>query len=172
MPVQSTNHGTERLLPDHQLFYLAFLRIYVSTSYRTVASHLNRYFELQPPLTAAECSTLYLELHDTEHERWMRARDMNRQETELLKTMMQDLGLTKKRWDVDLIQPVGSATCYRVAGRSVAPSSTPVTRGEDGRKQPDSLPQIEASDFRATIALPAICILVGAGSKVKFIDGE
>lgn len=82
-----------------------------------VATHFSRCFQLRPPLTAEDCSTIYLELHDSEHGGWVRARDMNRQETELLRTMMQDLGVARKRWDVDMIQPVGHTTCYRIACR-------------------------------------------------------
>lgn len=118
MSPQPTNEHTIRHFSHHQLFYLAFLRIYVSISYKTVASHFNRCFDLRPPLTARDCGTIYLDLHDSEHSAWVRARDMNRQEAELLRTMMQNLGLARKRWDVDLIQPAGLTTCYRIARRN------------------------------------------------------
>lgn len=113
---QLTHNGTIRHdLSPHQLFYLSFLRVYVSTSYRTVATHFNRNFEALPALEPVDCSATYLHLHDSEHESWMRARNMNREEPELLKVMLQFLGVAKKRWDAELILPVGPMGCCRVA---------------------------------------------------------
>lgn len=105
-------------LNDYQLFYLAFLHIYVSHYYGTVASHFNRHFDLRPPLRAKQCENIYEQLHDTQHRAWAKAKDMNRKETDRLRVMMEILGLPRVRWDVDLIQPVGSPTCYRPARRN------------------------------------------------------
>ncbi|KAL8989425.1 MAG: hypothetical protein Q9177_001684 [Variospora cf. flavescens] len=114
---QLPSKGTIRHdLTPHQLFYLSFLRVYVSNSYRTIATHFNRNFEAHPAaLTPKDCSATYLGLHDSEHESWIRARNMNREEPELLKVMMQFLGVAKRRWDVELISPVGPMGCCRVA---------------------------------------------------------
>ena len=87
----------------------------MSAFYNIVASYLNRWFLLRLKLTAEDCSTIYLDLHDSGHNAWVRARDMNRQEAALLRTMMQNLGMARKRWDVDVIQPVGGMACYRIA---------------------------------------------------------
>lgn len=116
MPPRKPKNGVIRHdLTCHQLFYLSFLRVYVSPSYRTIASRFNRCFiEVQPPLKSKECEATYLNLHDSEHESWIRVRDMNREEPELLKIMMEVLGLARDRWDVGLILPVGPMGCYRV----------------------------------------------------------
>lgn len=105
-------------LNDYQLFYLAFLRIYVSKYYGTVASHFNRHFNLRPPLRAKQCEIIYEQLHDTQHPGWLKAKDMNRKEANCLRGMMKIVGLPRERWDVGLIQPVGPTTCYRPARRN------------------------------------------------------
>lgn len=105
-------------LNDYQLFYLAFLRIYVSHYYGTVASHFNRLFGRRPPLRAKQCEIIYEQLHDSLHSSWVKAKDMNRQEADRLRVMMEIVGLPRERWDVDLIQPVGPTTCYRPARRN------------------------------------------------------
>ncbi|KAL8696412.1 MAG: hypothetical protein Q9201_007671 [Fulgogasparrea decipioides] len=102
LPNNSTCNG----LSPHQLFYLSFLRIYVST-------HFNRNFEFHHRLTTKDCGAIYLELHDSEDDNWIRARDLNRKEPGLLKAMMESLGLARKRWDRELILPVGPVALYR-----------------------------------------------------------
>lgn len=117
MPPRTPNNGIIRHdLTPHQLFYLSFLRIYVTASPRTVAFHFNRTFDPQQPLMARDSVATYINLHNSEHESWIRARDMNREEPELLKIMIQFLGLPRKRWDLDLIQPVGPMACLRAGG--------------------------------------------------------
>lgn len=118
MPQRKPNNGGRRRdLTSHQLFYLSFLRIYVSSSFRTVASRFNRYFSgIHPRLKPKECETIYLNLHDSEDQNWVRARDMNREEPVLLKVMMDVLGVPRDRWAVELVQPVGPMGCRRVSG--------------------------------------------------------
>ncbi|KAL9031857.1 MAG: hypothetical protein Q9196_000171 [Gyalolechia fulgens] len=115
MSAKQPSNGVIRLdFSSYQLFYLAFLRIYVATSYRTVASYFNRSFDVQPRLRTKDCYATYLDLHDSKHESWVRARNMNKEEPELLKIMMEVSGLPRRRWDADFIHPVGPMGCYRV----------------------------------------------------------
>ncbi|KAL8903458.1 MAG: hypothetical protein Q9207_003916 [Kuettlingeria erythrocarpa] len=110
------NASTNAQHRPYQLFYLAFLRIYVTKSDKTTTSHFNRIFQPQQRLTAKDCAATYLNLHDSEHASWARARKMNVEEPHMLKAMMQFLGLARKRWNMEFIQPVGPMGCYRLAG--------------------------------------------------------
>ncbi|KAL8924649.1 MAG: hypothetical protein Q9208_003964 [Pyrenodesmia sp. 3 TL-2023] len=119
MPARTPSTGTGIVRHDlspYQLFYLSFLRIYVTKSDKTMAAHFNRTFQPQQRLTAKDCDATYLHLHDSEHHSWVRARKMNTDEPHMLRAMMQFLGLARKRWDMEVIQPVGPMGCYRLAG--------------------------------------------------------
>lgn len=117
-PTPEDNGVTRPVLTPYQLFYLSFLRLYVSTSWTSIATRFNRRFGLDRRVTPAECHETYLNLHDDEHQCWTRAKGMNRNEPHLLRTMMQGLGLPRRRWDVEIILPVGPVAMCRPVGQS------------------------------------------------------
>lgn len=93
------------LSPSH-LFQLSVYSIYVSSSPSAVASLLNAHLKLKPRLTTSDVKSTYLHLHDTEDEAWVRAKDMNRLERELLRTILRNCGVEEKFWNVDIVKPV------------------------------------------------------------------
>lgn len=105
---------TTRLdLSASQLFYLSVYSIYVHKSPRVVRTLVNQ-LNPKPKLTLKEIESTYIYLHDTEHEAWVRAKDMNRDEKELLRTILQDCGVKPSRWNVEVIQPVRSMAGLRL----------------------------------------------------------
>ncbi len=60
-----------------------------------------------------------MNLHDTEHAMWIRAKDMNRTEKELLRSMLGDYGVANQLLNVDIIKPVAPTACLRVSRHMV-----------------------------------------------------
>lgn len=114
-PVVPT-HNSIRMRPRldlslDELFKLCLYSIYLSPSPTVVASVLNQRLKPVPRLTTKDVMVTYLHLHDCEHESWMRARDMNKLEKELLCNILAREGVEAELLNVDLIQPVGPVGC-------------------------------------------------------------
>lgn len=101
-------------LSHSELFLLSVYCIYVSPSAISVASLMNRKCEIKTRLTKKDVTTTYQHLHDTEHDAWVRAKDMNRVEKDLLRTIMRDCGVEEILWNVDVIRPVGATAGLRL----------------------------------------------------------
>lgn len=101
-------------LSTHQLFQLSVYSIYVSHSAARVASLMNQKWAPKRILTTRDVKTTYLHLHDTEHEAWVRAKNMNTMEKELLETVLRDCGVEEKLWNVDIVRPVGPMASLRI----------------------------------------------------------
>ena len=71
-------------LSDNILFRLSLYYIYVSPETWKVASLLNQLHKLRPGIATQEVKSTYLHLHDTEHDMWVRAKDMARSESSFL----------------------------------------------------------------------------------------
>lgn len=67
-----------------------------------------------PKLTTNDVEATYINLHDTENEIWVRAKNMNQAETELLKCMLADSGVRKTVQDSDLLKTAGPTACLRL----------------------------------------------------------
>ena len=68
----------------------------------------------EPKLTEEDVKITYLHLHDTQHPAWVKAKDMNRAEKELLRTILEDCGVPKKLWDTDIVKPIRSMAQLRL----------------------------------------------------------
>lgn len=101
-------------LSHFELFLLSVYSIYVSPSATVVASLMNRKWEIKPRLTAKDVTNTYQHLHDTEHDAWVRAKDMNREEKDLLRTMLIECGVKEILWNVDVVRPVGPTAGVRL----------------------------------------------------------
>lgn len=106
------------------LVQLSVYNIYVSSYPTVVASLMNQKWAPEPRLTAKDVKITYLHLHDTMHEAWVRAKDMNRMEKELLKTILKDCGVEEELWDVDVVKPVGPTAGLRVGSPTVPQRSS------------------------------------------------
>jgi hypothetical protein len=95
------------------LFKLSLFSIYLSSSPTVVASVLNQRLSPKPRVTTEDVIVTYLYLHDNEHPSWVKARDMNRSEKELLRALLGEEGLEKALLEVRIIQPVGPIGCLR-----------------------------------------------------------
>lgn len=116
MPPILRSTATLRLdLTKDQLLYLCIFYIYLSPSAAIVAALLNKCFNLKRLLTAENVQNTYLHLHDTEHAIWRRAKDINREEKELLKCTLRSFGMERRLLDVDIIKPVAPMACLRVS---------------------------------------------------------
>ena len=102
-------------LNGEALFKLSLFSIYLSPNTTVVASVLNQRLKPQPRLTTDDVIFTYLYLHDNEHPMWTRARDMNRLEKKLLKSMLAQEGVEKELLEVDTIRPVGPVGCLRTS---------------------------------------------------------
>ena len=98
------------LSPD-ALFKLSLYSIYLSPSPTVVASVLNQRLTPVPRLTTNDVMVTYLYLHDSEHESWVRAKDRNKLEKELLRDILAQEGVEAELLDVELIRPVGPISC-------------------------------------------------------------
>lgn len=116
--LRSTSQNLPRLdLTQDQLFHLCIFYIYISVSAETVATLLNEYFRPRLILTDKNVRDTYLHLHDTENAVWIRAKDMNRTEKELLKSILRNYGVGNQLLEVDVIKPVAPMACLRVRSR-------------------------------------------------------
>lgn len=114
-------------LSRNELFQLSVYSIYVSCSANVVASLMNRKWTPTPRLTPKDVKTTYLHLHDIQHDAWVRAKDMNRIEKELLQTILRDCGVEEELWNVDIIRPAGPT-----AGLRLESPTTPHHSSGDG----------------------------------------
>ena len=102
-------------LDQYQLLHLCIFYIYLSSSTETVAKLLNQHFKPQWNLTAKNVEDTYLHLHDTEDVIWTRAKDMNRDEKELLKNTLKKFGADNRLLNVNIIKPVAPMARMRVS---------------------------------------------------------
>ena len=94
-------------LSSNILFRLSLYYIYVSPKTWQVASLLNQLHKIEPGIATEEVKSTYLHLHDTEHEVWVRAKDMARKEPDELKRILRDeIGMEPDRWDIRVVKPV------------------------------------------------------------------
>lgn len=98
----------------NELFQISVYSIYVSPSPTVVASLMNQKWTPKPRLTTQDVRTTYLHLHDTEHDVWVRAKNMNRMEKQLLETILKDCGVEERLWNVDVVRPVGATAGLRL----------------------------------------------------------
>lgn len=98
-----------------QLLHLSIYKIYVSTSSKSVSMFLNRKFDIKPRLTTKDVEATYINLHDTENEIWVRAKNMNRVEQPLLRYILADCGVRKAVWGGDLLKTAGPIACLRLS---------------------------------------------------------
>lgn len=108
----------------NEIFQLSVYSIYVSPSATVVASLMNQKWTPKPRLTTKDVKTTYLYLHDTEHDAWVRAKNMNRMEKELLRTILRDCGVEEKLWNVDVVRPVGPTAGLRLESPTALVHST------------------------------------------------
>ncbi|MCJ1464358.1 hypothetical protein MMC07_002971 [Pseudocyphellaria aurata] len=113
-----------RDLSPNELFQLSVYSIYVSSSAWTVASLMNRKWTPTPRLTVKDVQATYLHMHDVEHDAWIRAKNMNRMEKELLQTILRDCGVKEELWNVDMIRPVGPTAALRLESPTAPHRST------------------------------------------------
>ena len=111
-------------LSPNEFFQLSVYYIYVFTSETKVASLMNRKWAPKPRMTTKDVKTTYLHLHDTEHVEWIRAKNMNRNEKELLRTILRDCGVEEELWNADVIRPVGPIAGLRLESPTVPESSS------------------------------------------------
>lgn len=99
----------------HNLWYLAVLRIYVSSSWTTVSRECVRNFGGQSPvvLTPKTCKNVFAQLQDRAHPSWMRAAAMNRDNPGHLRNLLMNLKMRRSMWKRDLITPVGNHSRLR-----------------------------------------------------------
>jgi hypothetical protein len=118
--LRSTSQNQPRLdLTQDELFHLCIFYIYVSVSAEAVATLMNKCFRPRLTLTDKNVQDTYLHLHDTENEMWIRAKDMNRREKEMLKSILSTHGVGHQLLEVDVIKPVASMACLRVSQQGV-----------------------------------------------------
>ena len=111
-------------LSPNELFQLSVYHIYVFTSATKVASLMNRKWAPKPRMTTRDVKATYMYLHDTEHAAWIRAKNMNRNEKELLRTILRDCGVQEELWTADVIRPVGPTAGLRLESPTVPESSS------------------------------------------------
>lgn len=92
--------------------------MYVSSSPTTVGDLVNQLNPV-PKLTPKDVASTYLHLHDTEHATWVRVKDMNKAEKDLLRNILQNCGVHEKLWRVDVIQPMRGLAGLRLVSPSL-----------------------------------------------------
>ncbi len=118
--LRSTSQNHPRLdLTQDELFHLCIFYIYVSVSAEAVATLMNKCFRPRLILTDKNVQDTYLHLHDTENETWIRAKDMNRREKEMLKNILSTHGVGHQLLEVDVVKPVAPMACLRVSQQGV-----------------------------------------------------
>ena len=97
------------LLPIH-LLYICVHKIYVRPTSKVVAGRVNRHFKdkgtLTKKLTRADADIVFTYLRDTEHEEWVKAKNMVQADPRTLKEILTHLRVKPRFWLVGSARPI------------------------------------------------------------------